>query len=100
MPIEKAFHLRPDAAATAAGRVDALLLFLTVVSVFFTVLILVLIVCFALRYRRRSEDEIPPATKTRTWLEITWSVIPFGIAMVMFGWGSHLYVWMRRPPKD
>jgi cytochrome c oxidase subunit 2 len=100
MPIEKAFHFRPDAAATAAGRVDLLLLFLTAVSVFFTVLILVLIVYFALRYRRRSEDEIPPEAKQRIWLEITWTIIPFGIVMVMFVWGSHLYVWMKRPPKD
>jgi cytochrome c oxidase subunit 2 len=100
MPIEKAFHFRPDAAATAAVHVDLLLLFLTIVSVFFTVLILALIVYFALRYRRRSEDEIPPAQKSRVWLELTWTVIPFAIAMVMFGWGSHLYVWMKRPPKD
>ena len=33
-------------------------------------------------------------------LEILWSVIPFGITMVMFGWGASIFFKESRPPDD
>jgi len=51
--------LLPPAAATHAARVDGLYLFLIGVSGFFALLIGLLIIVFAIRFRRRSEHEIP-----------------------------------------
>jgi cytochrome c oxidase subunit 2 len=65
-----------------------------------TVLIFVLIVVFAIKYRRREVDEVPPATKSLVWLEITWTVVPLIIFIGMFWWGASLYVDMRRPMKN
>jgi cytochrome c oxidase subunit 2 len=92
------YNFFPDAASTIAARIDALFWFLMIVCGFFLVLIVVLIVWFALRYRRRSEDEVPPATTDHTWLEIFWSVVPFCLLLVIFFWGAKLFLDMKRPP--
>ena len=69
------------------------------VSGFFSVLIFVLIFYFAIRYRRRSEFDLPRPIHGSTALEVFWSVIPFVIVMVMFGWGASLYFKNSRPPE-
>jgi cytochrome c oxidase subunit 2 len=80
--------------------VDHLLYFLLAVAVFFSVLIFVAILYFAIRYRRRSEQELPHEVHGSLPLEILWSVIPFGLTMVMFTWGASLYYQESRPPGD
>jgi cytochrome c oxidase subunit II len=83
-----------------APEVDHLTLFLLAVAVFFTVLIFGAIFYFAIRYRRRSEQELPHVQHGGMALEIIWSVIPFGITMVMFTWGAQLYYRESRPPDN
>jgi len=92
--------LLPVAASTHAGRVDALYFFLLTLSAFFAILIATLIVVFAIKYRRRSEDEVPKPIEGSLALELTWSIIPFGISMGIFLWGAQLFVSMRTPPKN
>jgi cytochrome c oxidase subunit 2 len=92
--------LFPRAASTFAPDVDHLTLFLTAVSIFFTVLIFAAIFIFAIKYRRRSETELPPITHTGLALEIVWSVIPFGLTMVMFTWGASILFKESRPPGN
>jgi cytochrome c oxidase subunit 2 len=92
--------LFPEQASTMAPEVDHLLYFLLAVAVFFTVLIFAAIFYFAIRYRRRSEKELPRHMHTGLALEILWSVIPFGLTMVMFGWGADLYFRESRPPDN
>ena len=52
--------LHPDQASTIARGVDHLYYFLTAVDLFFTALIFLTIFYFAIKYRRREEDERPP----------------------------------------
>ena len=92
--------LFPPQASTVAGRVDGLFFFLVAVSAFFTVLIFVLVLYFAVKYRRRSEAEQPRAIHGDLRLEILWTAIPLGLAMVMFGWGASLYFTISRPPAE
>jgi cytochrome c oxidase subunit 2 len=92
--------LFPERASTIASQVDALYFYLVAVSAFFALLIAILMIVFAIKYRRRSEDEIPPAIKGGLLLEITWSVIPLCIAMTFFFWGAKIYYRMNRPPND
>jgi len=94
------FSLFPEQASTMAGRVDALFLFLCAITLFFAGLIATLIVVFMVRYRRRSEDERPEEIHGSTALELFWTVIPFGIVMVVFFWGASLYASLKRPPDD
>jgi cytochrome c oxidase subunit 2 len=83
-----------------AARVDALYFFLIGVSVFFSTLISLLIVIFAIRYRRRSDADRPPEILADMRLEILWTVIPLGFTMVMFVWGAKLYFITYNPPAD
>src|ERR1700691_1239870 len=91
--------LRPPPGSTIAEGVDRLHFFLTAVTLFFTVLIFSIIFYFAIRYRRRSEDELPPPTKTIMWLELAWTLIPTALCVVIFYWGSSLYFENSRAPN-
>jgi cytochrome c oxidase subunit 2 len=90
--------LFPPQASTFAGQVDALYFFLTAVSAFFSVLIAVMIVVFAIRYRRSRHPEAEQIEGSLV-LELTWTFIPLGIAMVMFAWGSWVYFEQTRAPR-
>jgi cytochrome c oxidase subunit II len=90
------FH--PPTASSIAEGVDELHYFLTAITLFFTVLIFGVIFYFMIKYRRRSEDEIPPETEEHLPLEIAWTVIPALICVVIFVWSSSLYVRNARPP--
>lgn len=92
--------LFPEQASTISTEVDHLLYFLVAVSVFFTLLIFLAIFYFAIRYRRRSETEIPENVHTGLTLEILWTVIPFGLTMIMFTWGASIFFKESRPPDD
>jgi len=89
--------LFPDQASTMAARVDALYFFLLAVSGFFVVLIFVLILFFAIRFREERHQRARQIEGSNP-LEITWSVIPLGISMIMFVWGASLFFSMNRPP--
>jgi len=93
------FPLWPVQASTTAGHVDALYIFLLIVTGMMTVLVFAAIVFFAARYRYRPgvrAEQIEGSTP----LEITWSVIPFLIFMVIFAWGAIVYFKERTPPDD
>jgi cytochrome c oxidase subunit II len=93
------FPLWPERASTQAANVDALFIFLLIVSALMTALIFFAVIYFAARYRRRQgvpaeqiEGSIP--------LEVTWSVIPFLVFMAIFIWGAVVYFKARTPPRD
>lgn len=100
LPLFFILPFMPDDASTVAGQVDALYIFLVAVAVFFSVLIAGLEFYFAIKYRRRSPDEFPPASKSSLKLELAWTVIPFAITMVIFVWGAKLYFDIYRNPGD
>jgi cytochrome c oxidase subunit 2 len=93
-------RLFPEQASTFAPDVDHLLYFLLAVTAFFSLAIFCSIFYFAIRYRRRSESELPRAIHGGMALEILWSVIPFGLTMVMFTWGASIYFNESRPPDN
>jgi len=95
----KDFPLFPEQASTIAASVDSLYLFLIGISVFFSILIFTLIFCFAIIYRRRSEDERPKAIHGSMSLELFWSGVPLVLAMIIFGWGASLYFTNSRAPE-
>ena len=83
-----------------AGRVDALYFFLLAVSIFFSLLIAGLIVYYAVKFRRRDDDAVGVQVHGGTILEITWTIVPFLITMVIFVWGASVYFAMARPPDE
>lgn len=90
----------PESASTYSGDVDALYFYISGVTVFFTLLISLVIIFFAVKYRRRNPSEIPRPIEGSTKLETLWSVIPLLIAMTIFVWGAKVYYTQYRPPKN
>jgi len=93
-------RLIPEQASTLAPQVDLLFLFLLAVSAFFIALIFLLVIVFSIKYRRRSAAERPRPIRGHLGLELLWTVIPLGLALVMFVWGAWLFFAINRPPAD
>jgi cytochrome c oxidase subunit 2 len=92
--------LFPESASTMASRVDALYFFLVGLAVFFSLLIAGLIVYYAIKYKRRSDTSVGVAIHGGLVLELTWTIIPFIITMVIFVWGASVFFAMARPPSE
>lgn len=88
-----------NGASNFAKDVDFAFLFTLVVSVFFLVLITVLMIYFVVKYNRKRN---PKATNVHSnvLLEITWTVIPTILVLIMFWYGWVGYVDMSEAPKN
>jgi cytochrome c oxidase subunit 2 len=92
------FPLTPEQASTVAGRVDTLFYTLVGLSLLFALPIALLIVYFALKYRRGSGASRAGARSNNVKLELAWTIIPAFMAIGVFGWAANLYFDMERPP--
>lgn len=90
----------PPAGSTNAAEVDALFNFINVISLFLLIGITIAIIYFAIRYRRRSDNDVTPVITHNNTLEITWSVIPLILVMIVFAWGYKGYLNMATAPDD
>jgi cytochrome c oxidase subunit 2 len=90
----------PPAKSTLAGQTDALFNFINITSLIFLIGITFAIVFFAWKYRRRSEDDVTPVITHNNKLEITWSVIPLILVIIVFGWGFTGYMNTATAPDD
>ncbi len=73
-------------------------MFLLLLSGFMCVAIFTMIIVFALRYRHQ-HGRVAEQIEGSTALEITWSVVPLGIFMVIFVWGAFIFFQERTPPR-
>jgi len=91
----------PVGAASGAQGVDRLFYLIFWISVVFFVLIVGLMSFFAVRYRRRRADErAPDSASHNTALEITWTIVPVIIVVVIFVLGFRGFLDMVNPPSD
>ncbi len=94
----KNLPLFPERASALAWQVDGLYFLLIAVSAFFSLLIFAVIFVFAVKYRR-SVHPHPVQIEGSLPLELAWTLIPLGICMIFFAWGSLIYFQEARPPK-
>ena len=90
----------PEEASSFARNVDALYWFLIAVTAFFSLLIGTLVVYFAIRYHRRSPDEVSTEVGESGVLEIVWTVIPLLLTLAIFYWGTRVFFQITRPPAN
>ncbi len=90
----------PEQASTFAGEVDALYLFLVGLTGSIVLAIAILEVIYAIKYRRRSPDEVPAPIKSSLKLELTWTITPLLIVLFIFTWGASLYFKLYRAPEE
>ncbi|HJW99915.1 MAG TPA: cytochrome c oxidase subunit II [Terriglobales bacterium] len=93
------FPVFPESASTLSPRVDALYFFILAVTIFFTTLVALLILVFAIKYRKEKHP-VPTQIEGSIPLEIFWTLVPLGIAMVIFAWGAILFFQETHPPKS
>ena len=86
-------------ATNIAQRVDFVFALVVGVCLFFFFLVTGLLVTFVIRYRR---EKHPTAQNIRgnTALEITWTVIPTILVLILFYYGWVSFSFMRRAPAD
>lgn len=94
----KNLPLFPERASALAWQVDGLYFLLIAVSAFFTLLIFIVIFVFAVKYRRSAHPH-PFQIEGSLPLELAWTLIPLGICMIFFAWGSLIYFQEARPPQ-
>lgn len=91
--------LWPARASSIASNVDALYIFLIAVCGFFTLLVFALVAFFAVKYRQKPGGRATQIEGSYA-LEATWTLIPFGLFMIMFVWGAAVYMAEVKPPKN
>jgi len=92
--------LFPEAASSIARQVDYLYAYLSVVTIVMTGLIFAVVFFFAVKYRRKSENEMPRPIHGSVILEITWSIIPFIVMLSFFWWGAQIFFANATPPSN
>jgi cytochrome c oxidase subunit 2 len=92
--------LFPEQASTIAPRVDNLYFFIVAVTAFFAVLVSVVVVVFAVKYRTDDPLAVGSRIHGSIPLELGWSIIPFIIAVVIFAWASDVFFDLVRPPDQ
>jgi cytochrome c oxidase subunit 2 len=86
-------------ASTAAGRMDAVFLFIVALCVVFFVFITFLLVYFVIKYNKKKRPK-GEDIEGSTWLEITWTVTPTVLFLVMFYFGWTNFDYLRHVPRD
>lgn len=90
----------PPPDSTTADAVDTVFYLIMAVSAFFFVLIVALMVLFVFLYRRRPGVEAPGTASHSNALEITWTLIPTIIVIVIFYLGFTGYMDMKTSPRE
>src|SRR3972149_5120704 len=88
-----------EAASRTTVQVDALFLFITLVSLFFFLLVEGLLIYFAIKYRRKkgAEPAATPDIRGNLLLESIWIVIPSLVVASFFYYGYRVFRDIRTP---
>jgi cytochrome c oxidase subunit 2 len=92
--------LFPEQASNLAPEVDNLYFFITAVTAFFAVLVVVLVIVFAVKYRDKTGEKVGAPITGSIPLELGWSIIPFFISMAIFAWATIVFVHLVRAPEQ
>jgi cytochrome c oxidase subunit 2 len=92
--------LFPPAASVHAGAVDTLFLVLLAICALITGSVFGMVGFFTVKYRRRSPGERGAPNRDNRRLEIGWTAAMVVIDVVLFAWGTVLFLRETGPPAD
>jgi cytochrome c oxidase subunit 2 len=95
-----ASFLFPESASNFAPEVDHIFLALLALCGAVTLLVLIVVLFFCVRYRHGSKADRTPPRGSPTRIEATWTVIPFFIFLGLFFWAAQVFFAMSCPPSD
>lgn len=94
------FPLFPEQASTMAPWVDAVFFTLLVICACFTVVICVLILTYAIKYRRGSRADRSNPRSHNAKLEAIWVGGPLVLSIAIFAWATYVFFYMYRAPEN
>jgi len=92
--------LFPEQASTFAWQVDLLYAYLIVISIAFSIPVVVAIFVFCIKYRETEKFATPEEMHGSMVLETVWSIIPFVVSMTIFLGGAIVFFNQFTPPDD
>lgn len=90
----------PPRASSVSDTVDFAFNLITWISTFFFILIVVLMAVFIVKYRRVNGRETEQTVTHHTPLELTWTIIPLILVIIIFYVGMMGYLEIRTSPVD
>lgn len=90
----------PDSASTVSNEVNLFFICMIVLCGTVAIGIASFLIYSAVRYRRRSPNEIGDQTRNNIPAELTWIITPTVLFMGMFLWGAKMYFDIERPPDN
>src|SRR5919201_6427619 len=94
------FRLFPPQASTTSHEVDALFFALTLISLFFMIVIFLPIIFFSVKYRRGSSADRSNPKFGSLWIESGWTIGPILLSLVLFAWNALAYFRIERRPAN
>ena len=92
--------LFPEQASSFAWQVDLLYFYLILISIVFSIPIVLAIFYFFIKYREKEKYATPDEIHGSILLETTWSIIPFIVSMTIFLGGAILFHNQYRMPAE
>src|SRR5580698_1135706 len=93
------FALFPPEASKIAPEMDALYFFMVLVSLIGLTIVILLVTSFSILYSKKRHP-VAVQIEGSTMLEATWTIIPLGLFLIMFVWGSLIYFRVYTPPTN
>jgi len=94
------FPLAPPSASNFAPEYDLIFYVLLGLTLFFSIAVIGAMIFLAIRYKEGTKADRSRPMYENLFLELTWTIVPLVLGIVMFYYGTALYVKMRTPPKD
>ena len=94
------FPMMPEQASEHAASYDALFWTITGLTVFFTILVVVIMGFMIVRYRKGSTASRKGQMDSHLGLELTWTIIPLILAVGIFLWATYGFMKQRTMPAD
>lgn len=90
----------PPASSTTASEVDPLFYFVLYASIIMFLIVVAGVAFFGWRYRRRGKEGLTTEKDHHLGLEITWTVIPTILIIIVFVWGFKSYLNLHVAPAN
>jgi len=90
----------PEQASSFAWQVDLLYFYLILISIAFTIPIVLAMFYFVIKYREKEKFASGADIHGSMTLETVWSIIPFMVSMTIFLGGAIVFYNQYTPPKD
>lgn len=87
-------------ASTVAARIDSVADLVFIVSVFFFIAVVSVLLYFAWKYHRSKKGRLTGSIVDNHKLETVWTVIPLIFMLGIFAWGFKVYFDLREERKD